>query len=365
MKSGGAAVILAALRDPRSLPDWSLPDWELLVRQARRADLLARLAVTLDELGLLHHVSDPPRVHLESARAFARAQADAIRREVDHIIAALKPVGVDVVLLKGAAYLCGNLPAAAGRVFADVDILVPKRLLPQVEAALMLGGWATTHHNAYDQRYYRQWMHELPPMRHTMRLTILDVHHAILPQTAHARPDPDKLLASSVPVPGVAGLRVLAPVDMVLHSATHLFYNEEFTHGLRDLLDLDSLLRHFAARAGFWDELTARATELDLVRPLYYALRYASRMLGTPVPVDATTIGRHGRAPAMRSLMDALFLRALRPDHASTSDAFTPLARRLLYVRGHWLRMPPHLLALHLTVKALRRESREAGDARV
>jgi hypothetical protein len=29
----------------------------------------------------------------------------------------------------------------------------------------MLAGWAATHHDAYDQRYYRQWMHELPPMQ--------------------------------------------------------------------------------------------------------------------------------------------------------------------------------------------------------
>ena len=53
------------------------------------------------------------------------------------------------------------------------------------------------------------------------------------------------------------------------------------------------------------------------------------------------------------SLMDQLFLRALRPPHASTSDQFTPIARFLLYVRGHWLRMPPWLLTQHLTRKLL------------
>jgi hypothetical protein len=31
------------------------------------------------------------------------------------------------------------------------------------------------------------------------------------------------------------------------------------------------------------------------------------------------------------------------------------IARQLLYVRSHWLRMPPGLLALHLSRKALRR----------
>jgi hypothetical protein len=52
-------------------------------------------------------------------------------------------------------------------------------------------------------------------------------------------------------------------------------------------------------------------------------------------------------------LMDALYLRALRPDHALASDGWTPLARWALYLRGHWLRMPPGLLVVHLLRKLL------------
>ena len=38
-----------------------------------------------------------------------------------------------------------------------------------------------------------------------------------------------------------------------------------------------------------------------------------------------------------------------------------PLARRALYVRAHWLRMPPLLLAWHLGVKAVRRQEEPAA----
>ena len=57
----------------------------------------------------------------------------------------------------------------------------------------MLGGWATTHHDPYDQRYYRRWMHELPPMLHIRRMTLLDVHHAIVPATADLKPSSEAL----------------------------------------------------------------------------------------------------------------------------------------------------------------------------
>ena len=198
-------------------------------------------------------------------------------------------------------------------------------------------------------------MHEIPPLRHVQRGSMIDVHHAILPLTARARPDPDKLRAAALALPGweAQGMRMLAPADMVLHSATHLFYDGEFDKGLRDLLDLHLLLGHFGGQAGFWESLPARAAELELGRPLFYALRYSARLLGTQVPPAAMA----ALAPAapgrpLLALMDALFLRALLPRHASCAGRLGGLAHGLLYIRGNWLRMPPLLLARHLFHKA-------------
>jgi hypothetical protein len=359
--SSVADPVVLALCNPAALASLSLQQWETLIAQARRTNLLARIAFELDRFGSLPQVPPAPRVHLEAAKALALAQADAVRREVAYIDRALAAAGVPVVLLKGAAYLIAGLPAARGRLFADIDILVPHGALANVEATLMLNGWHTSKTTAYDQRYYREWMHELPPLKHAKRQTLLDVHHAILPTTARLKPDSAKLLAASRPLSGESRLRVLAPVDMVLHSATHLFCNEDVGNNLRDLVDLDSLLREFANEQNFWSRLIARAGELDLTRPLYYALRYAVGVLGTSVPPNVLREADIGRPPSMlRTLMDALFLRTLLPGRAT--DRLASLARGSLYVRAHWLRMPPLLLAQHLTIKALRRE--EATDHR-
>ena len=59
-------------------------------------------------------------------------------------------------------------------------------------------------------------------------------------------------------------------------------------------------------------------------------------------------------------VMDALYDRALQPVAPRDAGSLTLLARRALYVRAHWLRMPPLLLARHLAVKALRREEAAA-----
>jgi len=347
-------LLTKALREPRSAASLALEDWNLLVRQARHADLLARLCVLLEERRLLDHVPPEARRHVESAQAVAEAHERVVRWEAYQIRRALEPLDVPVILLKGAAYVLAKLPPGQGRLFYDVDILVPKEDLDSVEGALLRHGWMSTHLDPYDQRYYRQWMHELPPLRHIRRHTVLDVHHTILPETARLTPDPHKLVAAANRLDGQGCLRILAPTDMVLHCATHLFHDGEFEHGLRDLADLDSLLRHFGRDQGFWPELLERARELHLVRPLYYGLRYAESILGASIP--QTVQEKLGlRNHVVSALMDGVFTRSLAPDHPSCATSFTGLARWFLYIRGHTLRMPLHLLIPHLIRKVLRR----------
>lgn len=347
-------VIVRVLRDPQSACALTLVEWDLLLRQARTANLLARLAYLFERHGIAGCVPEQVTRHLEGAAVIAARHRVAVEWEIGHIGRALESAGLPLLLLKGAAYVAADLPPARGRTFSDIDILVPKARINEAEAAMMMHGWESSHHDAYDQRYYREWMHELPPMQHGRRMTVVDVHHAILPETAASKPDSAKLIAASVAVPGRPGIHVLQPVDMVIHSACHLFHEEELDKGLRDLTDLDALLRHFSAQPDFWTTLARRARELDLVRPVYYALRYTTLLLHTPVPPDAiTAMSASKPSPLLRPVMDALYGRALLPVHASCSDRLTGVARRALFLRAHWLRMPPALLLRHLAHKAV------------
>ena len=345
-------LVLKVLREPKTIISLGLADWDLLLRQARSSNLLARIHSQLIKQDLMDYVPTKPREHLEWTSVIAERQIKAVHWEVTMIREALVKTG-PVILLKGAAYVMAELPPAQGRLFSDIDIMVPKDNIPEVEAALMLHGWATTHHDAYDQRYYRRWMHELPPMRHIKRSSVIDVHHAILPETAAVHPSPDKLRTSSRLIDGYDNLKIFSPADMVLHSATHLFNESELNNGLRDLVDIDSLLRHFDKLPSFWTVLVERAKELELTRALFYSLRYAKLILHTPIPqssLDAIKLGRPNQL--LLILMDSLFTRALMPNHLSCSDWLTKTAERGLYIRGNWLRMPPLMLTRHLFHKA-------------
>jgi hypothetical protein len=360
-------LITAALLAPSSTLTYSSPQWDLLIRQGRRTKLLARLGYLLEDAGLTSQVPAAARLHLESAIKLAVRQEVSLRWEVACIQKELANAGARVTLLKGAAYAMAHLTAARGRSFSDIDIIVPKARMVEVESELMLYGWQGGHHDEYDQRYYRQWMHEIPPLAHVTRGTTIDVHHAILPESARVKVNTAALLDAVVPLPAQPNealpLFVLQPTDMLLHSATHLFHEGDFDKGLRDLFDLDSLFRDFGKRPGFWPSLVPRAVELGLTRPLYYAVRFTTQLLETPIPTEVVSASAIGRPSALAArVMDACYARALRPLHPSTASFGNWLARFVLYVRSHWIRMPFHLLAYHLGRKAFIRPKPPESD---
>lgn len=350
-------LLIQALKTPETVTRLTAVEWDLLIRQAKAANLLAHLHVTFKDRGLESAIPEEPATHLNAAHKIARRSVQAVRWETSQLQEALYSLAVPVILLKGAAYVMAGLPNSRGRLFHDIDILVPRSMLDDVEKRLMAWGWRSTHASAYDQRYYRTWMHEIPPMKQIRRQTVLDIHHSILPLTARLKPDPKKLISRATNDGGQGDLYWLCDVDMILHSTTHLFHDGELEHGLRDLVDIAELLRHFSGREGFWRELCDRADELDLVRPLVYGLRYVENLLDLDIPAEVQAwVNDHGPGSLSLSLMDSLFLRALRPDHASCNRWGTGLARWVLYVRSHYLRMPLRLLIPHLVRKALKGE---------
>jgi hypothetical protein len=350
-----ADLLFTAIRCPTKAAAFAESDWDLFLRLARREGLLARIAIQLDQAHGSNRIPKKALDHMIAARAIAASHARMIRWEVDRIQFALRAIETPILLLKGAAYLLADLPLAQGRLVSDVDILVPEGSLHKVEAALLDAGWESLKLDPYDQSYYRRWMHELPPLRHRTRGATVDVHHRILPQTSRLNPDAGLLWADSS-VLADSKLRVLSREDMVLHCAVHLFHDGDLNHGLRDLVDLHDMFEHFGKDPGFWTRLTSRARKLGIARPLFYALRYAEKLLGTEIPTSVlATAGLAAPPWAVKRLMDRLVGRVLTPEHPDRPTTVTALARWLLYIRSHYLRMPLTLLIPHLLHKGFRK----------
>jgi hypothetical protein len=359
--------LLDSLRTPARMAGLTPGEWTAVLQRARRRALLGKLARYAADAGIGERL--PPAVSRQfaSVSRLCAYQDDHLRAEAFFVMHALHHVGTPVLFLKGAAYALRGLRVARGRVSSDVDIMVPRDRLAAVERALGEAGWLGLDLDEYDQRYYREWMHELPPLQHQYRATVMDVHHNILPLTGRIRPDAEAMVrdALSVDVHGYTAL-VPLPADMVVHAAVHLFQDGDLAERLRELLDIHELVTEFAEQdPGFWTALARRTDLHGAGRSVFYAIDFARRLFGTAVPdgFPATLPLRPGRLA--RTMMDLVVPAALVPSHPDGAPAGAALARWLLLLRSHWLKMPPGLLARHAIIKGWASLKRRLSRGRV
>jgi hypothetical protein len=343
---------LQALREPELTLGWSMADWDRVVRLARRLRLLSRLAERVADAGLIDRIPAPVRAHLVGEQRLSRWRIQALVWGLDRIGAVFGDATYPRVLLKGAAYIGQGLPIAPGRLPSDLDILVPLAYLPDALARLEAAGWSAGDINEHDSRYYREWSHEVPPMTHPLQRVELDLHHNILPPVARTHVNADLLLDRLQPSRWTSW-QVLDPMDQVLHSAAHLFLDSDLRDRLRDLVDLDGLVRHFGATEGFWDRLPPRAQTLGLSEELALACHFCTRWLGTPVPETAQrSIARLGPQAIRRARLLSMFAPILTPTEPDDAPArIQGLASTVLLTRYHYNRLPLRLLVPHLWYK--------------
>jgi hypothetical protein len=349
------AKLVAAISDPARLGELDAKAWEALLSCARRNGVLAYLASRAEMRGVAGDLPPFARDALTSARLSAARIGQLALWELDRVRRVLRPAGVTVVALKGVAYLLRGLPHASTRRMSDIDVMVRRERLADAEQALRTAGWSFATADSYDEQYYRKWSHELPPLQFPGRLLAVDVHHTICPPASRLRPDPAAMWAMAEPA-AREGVYLLCPEDSVLHAAVHLFFDSDFDSRFREVIDLHELVTAFAERNGFWGRLVGRARELGLERPLFYALRGLVDVIATPVPREVLEeTSSFGPAPPVAAWMRKTLATVLAPVDPEPWPPRHALKLWLLYVRSHWLRMPPHALVPHLVRKALRR----------
>jgi len=253
--AGHKRVLLEALACADSCVPRDDGGWDPLVRTARSARLVGVLAVRIERAGLMLQVSQVVANHLRAASAEAHYLRQMSLRQLAAVADTLRPVGAGLLALKGSAYILRNSLCAARRIPRDVDIMVGAAV------------WTRSNKRCFSRggRSRRPILtaitahcKELPPMRVPAMPFELDVHHTILPPLGRLRADAQSLFAAAAPVAD-PNWWTLCPTDLVLHAAAHLFQDSGWIAGLRDLVDIDSLVREAAvADPRLWEVLGTR-----------------------------------------------------------------------------------------------------------
>lgn len=326
----------------------SLDEWSSLLLVLRKSKMLARLSAWLSDHALLQTLPIEVQRHLQNAADLAERQQQQTRQEAKALVSQLSNMTSTLVFLKGAGYSLSANAAHVGRVYSDIDVLVPKQDIAAVESCLAIFGWYRQPLSDYDERYYREWAHEIPPIAHGGRGTVLDLHHNLVPLVSGKSLQMDTFLKGYVQ--DNEGIKTLSTAAQFYHSAIHLFFNEDFSSAFRDLNDL--YLMYVEHQSVIDRDLMTLVTEFGFAREMALAFYFIDYFYQLPIqPALRQALHQHY---AVSRLDRFIFSRVLLPDHPLVALPFRRLAMSLAEIRGHRLKMPLPVLGYHLTMKLYR-----------
>lgn len=255
--------------------------WEGLISAARRHGVLPLACGNLTRAGLLEEIPAGAAAALRKGRGAAAAMNTLLLDLRDRVARAAAGAGIPLMPLKGA-YLIGKYYGAGERPMTDVDFLVgPGRA---ADARSLMGelGFESEQgarlRGEFEERYSGE---EKFTITAAGSPATVEMHRELLPTEALRRAFPlraESLWANAARDGGGA------PAPCVEHAALfgalHLGPTHCFSR-LMWLADEDRMLRGGDIRWEFLSEESARAGASPL---MYYTLRAAERLYGSPLP---------------------------------------------------------------------------------
>ncbi|HKU93966.1 MAG TPA: nucleotidyltransferase family protein [Vineibacter sp.] len=272
-----------------------------------------------DYLGLLHHGNT--------------ARNDSMRQQALELLGALADAGIDALLLKGGATLFLDGEAEqSGRMFRDLDVLVPWHAADQVFAVLETLGYGAIARYPAGHHAYGDFARPGDPAAVDLHFELIDTPHVLPARDVWRR-------ATAITAQGTRFF-VPSPTDRVLHNVLHAqvhflgnYYRGIFE--LRQLNEFAMFARRESAPAIDWITMADTLSRQRLRAPLYAYALLAHRLLGAPwtLPEPAPAAAqRHVRYCLLQHCVPALG--HLRTPVANIRSAFAPHRMDELYGHG-------------------------------
>lgn len=244
-----------------------------------------------------------------------------IYAELRIILTAFRQMGLEAIVLKGAALAGVVYPDIGLRPMADIDLLVREKDLTAADR-VMTGLEYSAIHSMGSLQWYRDNHFHLPPYRHIRKPVIVEIHWHF---TAGS-PATDVLGWWNRAVSkDLMGYRILVPSteDMLVHLTVHLFnhgYRDGFV--LRCLCDIFELLRQYEID---WELLRKEARQHCMEKQVHSILlmtrKFYAPQSETIIPADLDHADNHflkvlenglfmddGSAQVNRHLMTSMML---------------------------------------------------------
>jgi hypothetical protein len=342
--------LFTLLLSPQVGMTYPISQWVDTLFVLREAKLLATLYHSAKRDGCLFDYPEYVQKHLFSAQVYASCQAQQIRFEAAELSHLFEQIGVTALFLKGAAYTLRDSVNSHGRICSDLDVLINQADIPIAEEHLRLNRWKSEVLDDYDEKYYREWAHEIPPLVHLNRGTVIDLHHNLYLPISGRTVAVNEFMSTKQKTQ--SGCFVLDPSATVMHSIIHMFANEDSSSWMRDLIDITFLIKEFEGQI-FWQKLLDLVQktdfEFEFVCCLHALLYYTD--INLPKNVQAFLLA-FPFSRGQKWLLKHTILPAISPEHDLILTTRIRFAKKIVYLRGHWIKMPPLVLLKHFAIKS-------------
>lgn len=316
--------------------------WTAFLQQTRQQGMTARFYYVLEQLGLLDVVPKQVVEHGLSGALYAQKQQHMLFYELSLLEPLITSLPFSCLLLKGAAYRARALPVSYGRLFSDIDLLVPAEKLKLVRDKLFFLGFQEIKLEAYDRDYYLNWSHQNPPLVHYQRGTVIDLHHHIYPSASAKKINIQPLFDHADLMAG-SGFKVPCQAHLFIHAAVHLFYQEETHKLVKDLIDLNDLLTGLETENDL-AALHQQSEQMSVLNAVSDACQVLVMLFDNKQAAKYLQLASN----TCRSFACFLILKMLRGN-----KIISWIAHQIWYVRGHMLKMRWQVLLYHSVAKPM------------
>ena len=282
-----ADVLLRHLRrgGAAGLPPVTDEQWTAVADEAVRQKI-APLAWRRLMLGPARHaIPEPVQQHLRDLYLRSAFRNTLLLREAADIAARLTERGLPVLFLKGVHLAADAYAEPALRSMADIDLMVPRDRLAEVDRMFVTWGWGPLPRPDIEA-FCRRYPHIAP--LHKDGSFPVEVHYSIERPTSPFAIDAHDLWDRARPIDllGVP-VRVLSTEDLLLHLCLHASYHHRFDRApLKCLLDVAAVADRHEGEID-WTLLGGRAAEWGASRFAWCTLRLARDLLDAAIPEGA------------------------------------------------------------------------------
>jgi hypothetical protein len=255
-------------------------DWNYLTAAASAHGIAPLIYHNLQRSGATSLLAQRAMETLRSSYYGNAARNSFLYGELHNVLKAFRDKQIEVVLLKGAALAETVYPNRALRAMSDIDLLVRKEKLTEVETRLLDVGYILQDRvqgKEYQREHHYHWVF-------SKRSGIdVEIHWHIKRPTGAFEIDTDELWksAQAIKVAGVEAA-ILSPEVLLLYLCQH-FWKHNLNGGIRPLIDI-AQATGFYARKISWKEVARLSARWRMNPCAFLGFSLAGGLLGAPIP---------------------------------------------------------------------------------